>query len=242
MSDGMDADALTDRTQQLYNEETGNELTDARVLSFLNVRKTEVEKDTLCYPYTETSSITSGQGWIALHGTVFSIRSVQTTVYVPLPGPYSLAEMQQLGINWKTNTGVVNRWFPYYSIQVISTVPKWVIGLYPIPDATVSSGITIFGFATSLNWSTGSEYPAWPNTYHEVLAWGACVEAAIRDMERGTPVPEHAMRYFMREYQRRKDELKAAMATFLGAKTYQRGAANRISDEAEVPLAVVMIE
>lgn len=235
---------LTDRTQQLYNEETGNELTDARVLTFLNIRKTEVEKETLCLPTSSTVDITDDTGYVILPANMFAIRvgGVQTTVHVPLPGPYSLSEMQLLGINWKTLTGTVNRWFMYYELVTVSTVINWAIGLYPIPDATVSNGITTFGFSTSADWADDSKAPSWPASYHEVLAWGACVEACIRDMERGNPVPEYAMRYFSGEYERRKAELRAAMASHMGAKVYQRGAGQRISDEAEVPAAVVMIE
>jgi len=122
----------------------------------------------------------------------------------------------------------------------VSSVVNWAIGLYPIPDAAVENGITIFGYATSVDWADDTSSPAWPASYHEVLAWGACVEAAIRDMERGNPVPEYALRYFSGEYERQKAELRAAMASHMGAKVYRRGAGNRVSDETEMPFAVVM--
>ncbi len=221
----MNAGTLTDRAQQLYNEETGNFLTDTLALSLLNYSKAEVEKETLCLPKSSTSNLTADTAYVIVPAGMFAIEQggVQTTVYTPLPGPLSLAELQARGTGWKTDTGTATDWYFYYDVVTVSEVTNWAIGFYPIPDTTVSNGVTIFGYSTSAAWTGDSDTPAWPTPYHEVLAWGACKQAAIRDIERGQAVPEHALAFFSREYERQKGELRDALATMMGSKVYQRG-------------------
>ncbi|HUU34660.1 MAG TPA: hypothetical protein VMW48_11395, partial [Vicinamibacterales bacterium] len=97
----------------------------------------------------------------------------------------------------------------YYHGTTATT--NWAIGLRPVPDSDGVDELYLAGWglpaATDITVAGDASAPPWPEPYHEILTWGLCVRAAIRDQDRGKG-NKAAMTYFQTEYQSMLGELR----------------------------------
>jgi len=212
------------RAQAWYNEETGDSISTTFLQNAYDDVQREVAEETLCYPVSTTTNLTDSTRTLILPAGLFAIRrkGIFTTIYNPLPGPERMDDIIAADVNWKTTEGTVAKWYIDAELNTTSGVTNWAIGFAPVPSATVTNGITIQGFGIPAD-STGDTYaPPWPTPYHDVMIWGMCVRACVRDF--GMEMKNvKATTYFTGGYEKAKSRLKTFAAGGIATHRIIRG-------------------
>ena len=229
------------RARAIYNEDSSDYITDAFLQNCYNDVQREVAIETLCYPVSTTTNLAADTRLVILPAGMFAIRrgGVSTTVYHPLTGPVSLDRLIAEDLNWATTEGTVDRWYIAEQTTTVSSVVNWAIGLYPLPTASITSGITIRGFGIPADTDDDNDLPPWPTPYHDVMIWGMCYYAALRDTDMKMS-NARVIGYFEGRYQRAKDQLAAAAAQGFADRVRTRGGNAEVGTGAEDVIRLTM--
>jgi len=212
----MTRDQLVTRAQLLYNEPASSDtITTSDFQTFADAINQEIARDCRTLPLSATSNIVSGTRAYALNASLAGLRKggVLHSTTGALKGPMTLEDLYFESATWRTATGAPTHW--YFETDLVGTVgsQNFGIGLYPVPDASLSSGLILLGWGIPSAFAAGTDTPQMPTALHEHIAWGMCWLAAVKDLDR-TGINKAKLEYFEGAYNARKTALLQHMIDF----------------------------
>ena len=222
----MTRDEIVAAAKAIYNEETGNYISDTYLNPRYNEAKNRLERRTLCVPVSETFNLDDSGRVYILPAGMHAIRTDGALVEGKGPiYPRTLAEIIAMNtLNWDSMESTYPNYF-YLAGELITTsgVTNWAIGVYPIPSAAITNGMTLHGWGISDDPSSGSVAPPWPTPHHVALVWELCVMAARRDMGL-TGRNARVLKYYQDELKVAERQLRSAASEYvLTGRTLQVG-------------------
>ena len=174
-----------------------------------------------CVSFTYTTSLVDSQRTYMVPTYALSIRvGGVITDQGEMSGPVSADLLEDQDKNYKTTEGTPNRWYVSESTVTLSTDTNWGIGLYPVPPADDTNGLTIEGWRTPAALSADTSVPPIPAHLHDAYAWGICYLLALReDVEK---IPAQRLKLFDARYQEAIRRLRVGRTGF-GNKLWVRG-------------------
>jgi len=237
----MNRGTIVTAAQAIINEETGDFIPATYLQARYNEAKSRLERRTRCYPVASAFNLTDSTRLYILPAGIFAIR--RHGVIVSAMGPLRMTSWARLVADFPLTWNTTESTYPdrfYLGEQPVtaSGVTNWGIGVYPLPSATVTNGITVHGYGVSADADADATAPPWPTPYHFALVWELCVMAATRDMDYQMRNAK-PLTHFRAELKVIEDELRAASSEYnaMGG-VLQIGAGAPGQDEDDVVMIV----
>jgi hypothetical protein len=170
---------IIDSVKRMLGDESGVQILDTDIFRWINqgMRQIVMQNESL-YLTDKTADATKDVGTYSLPTDLLILRSMKyldssTGTYLPMEG-YDLAKFNAIIGGWD---GTQDRGTPYYfTVKDTATVPN-KIGVYPIPDISLTNAFKFIYNKTPTAVATGNDTPDIPLLYHEVLI-KHCVQQA----------------------------------------------------------------
>jgi len=237
----MNRGTIVTAAQAIYNEETGDFISEAYLQARYNEAKGRIERRTLFYRVAETITVTASTAYTIMPAGMFAIR--RGGVYIASWGPLNFTTWKDLvaayPLTWNsTESTYPDRFYLYPAAVTAGSVTNWAIGFYPLVSTTLTNGGTVYGYSISADADADATAPPWPTPYHFALVWELCVMAATRDMDYQMRNAK-PLAHFRAELKAYEDEMRAASSEYnaMGG-VLQIGAGAPGQDEDDVVMIV----
>ena len=217
---------IIQRASFYFNARVATSLDPARWVEAFNIAYEQMGVEAKCVPFSYTFSLVHAQRLYMVPTYALEIRpgGITHSTQGELRGPVSVDLLEDQDSNWLTNEGTPTAWYIGEQNATLLTETNWSIGIYPVPAAALSNGITMIGYRTPAALTSGTDVPPVPAHLHDAFSWGVCYFAALHEMQGSPQTKAAALAYFEPRYWTAIARLRGGR-TGIGAKLWVRGGA-----------------